>query len=291
MSFLLSVSHVCCVYQAVFSRQWTHWKNVDESKCRSELATVIENDVIENDASALQRLSTFTEVTVKCQGLLEKIISSLSRPFLVEMAEKVHEKIELECTKSASVQSSTSGPQQSSMKSVVQTSPWKSPAKRDVSVNKQTCVVTVEKLSENDEQKSNVVKSPTKQNTQSAAATDSVSERPQAAGDESSTSNNNKSNIEISGDETDTDSIDIDDEDWWRPSSKRAKGVGTKKPWSTLEEELVYKGVQKHGIGNWALIHANFLRNRSNVDIKDKWRTMIRQGRLKELAGQFGPLT
>jgi len=83
-------------------------------------------------------------------------------------------------------------------------------------------------------------------------------------------------------------------DDIWRPSTKwRKKGArkGTGKlPWSTVEEELVYQGVLAHGVGNWALVHTDFVPNRTNVDIKDKWRTMKRQGRLPVLASKFGPL-
>jgi len=82
-------------------------------------------------------------------------------------------------------------------------------------------------------------------------------------------------------------------DDIWHPSTEWKRGagkVGAKIPWSTVEEELVYKGVIAHGVGNWALIRANFLPNRSNVDIKDKWRTMKRQGRLQTLADKLGPL-
>jgi len=47
--------------------------------------------------------------------------------------------------------------------------------------------------------------------------------------------------------------------------------AGGKIPWSAVEEEQVYCGVLAHGVGNWALIRANFVPNRTNVDIKDNW--------------------
>jgi len=316
--------------------------------------------MINNDALPPNRLPSFNEVIVKCQGLLEKIMSSLSRPFLVEVAQQVCEKVE---TSNADVQSSTSAPQQSSVKSVLPTLP-KSPAQHDVSVSpnkkthlvtvdvlsvkdehkpsvlkspakhlvsmspsKKTCVVTVDMMSEKDEHKPRVVKSPAqhdvsvsqskkicavivdmmsekdehkpsvlkfpaKQSTQSTVTPGSAVHRSKSADNVTrsestvrpSASTNYGSVIKIS-DESDTDSIDLDD-DVCRPSKKGR----SKKPWSALEEELVYKGAQAHGVGNWALIRANFLRYRSNVDIKDKWRTMTRQRRLRELNCQFGPL-
>jgi len=92
-----------------------------------------------------------------------------------------------------------------------------------------------------------------------------------------------------------TESADImSADDLWRPSMEwRKKGsakVGGKQPWSIVEEEQVYKGVLAHGVGNWAVIHTDYVPTRSNVDIKDKWRTMKRQGRLKTLADKLGPL-
>ena len=92
-----------------------------------------------------------------------------------------------------------------------------------------------------------------------------------------------------------TESADIMSvDDLWRPSTEwRKKGavkVAGKQPWTNVEEEQVYRGVLAHGVGNWALIHTDYVPTRSNVDIKDKWRTMKRQGRLKTLADKLGPL-
>jgi len=162
------------------------------------------------------------------------------------------------------------------------------------------CVVTVVKLEEKDKEKSDIVKSPSKstQHVQSAATssvlenTKTVVNMPQTASTARSfgSMTNNDSEVEIL-DDSDTDSFDIHDETYWLPSTKHVKRPGAKKPWSSLEEEMVYKGVKAHGVGNWAVIRSNFLRHRSNIDIKDKWRTMIRQGRLHEMARQFGPLS
>lgn len=210
---------------------------------------------------------------------------------------------------------SSSALQLSPAKSVVQTSPQKSPPKRDVRLptspqkpsaklymphTENTCVVTIDKLTEEDVQKSGAASSPAKQSVQSSAATNAVSEKTKTVANvsqssstarQSTSTSNIESEVEIS-DESDTDSFGIDTlaNNYWLPSSKWAKRHGVRKPWSDLEEEMVYKGVKAHGVGNWALIRSNFLRRRSNVDIKDKWRTMIRQGRLKELTRKFGPL-
>jgi len=53
----------------------------------------------------------------------------------------------------------------------------------------------------------------------------------------------------------------------------------------------VYLAVQKHGVSNWsAVVTEGSLRHRTNVQVKDKWRTMEHQGRLTELRAKFGPV-
>ena len=58
------------------------------------------------------------------------------------------------------------------------------------------------------------------------------------------------------------------------------------------EEEALYLGAQQYGVRRWAeiLTTNDGVRRRSRVALKDKWRTMVRQGRLEVLAGEFGPL-
>ncbi|XP_042405626.1 single myb histone 6-like isoform X3 [Zingiber officinale] len=52
-----------------------------------------------------------------------------------------------------------------------------------------------------------------------------------------------------------------------------------KQKWTQDEEAALKAGVNKHGAGKWRTIlkdpeFSNMLRNRSNVDLKDKWRNM-----------------
>jgi len=241
---------------------------VDEAKCRSKLATMID-DI----PSAPKQLPSFTEVIMRCQEMLEKIMSSLSRPLLLEVAQQVGEEVESQNTNV-----------QSSDLPAAQSSPAKSPSKLEVPCSNITGAITLD-TSKQAEQRTGVIKSPEKRSRQSNAATES--ERRKTVDHVPSTSRavDNISEVETS-DESDTDGIHS--EDRWHPKSKCTKKI--KKVWSSLEEEMVYVGVKAHGVGNWALIHANYLPSRTNVDIKDKWRTMLRQGRLKELARQFGPL-
>lgn len=275
-------------------------------KCRGELATAIDNDAL-----PVKRIRSFKEVIVKCQGLLGKIMDSLSKPFLLEVAQQVCDKVEATNASSASqppaaetvvapaaetvVASAAEPVVASAAETVVQTSP-QTPSAKPPHVDK-TCVVTIDKLAEEDVEMTDAGRSPAKQSVQSSAATNAVSETVASVSQSSSTARqststpNVESEVEIS-DDSDTDSFGIDTfaSNYWLPSSKWSRKHVLRKPWSDLEEEMVYRGVKAHGVGNWAVIRSNFLRHRSNVDIKDKWRTMIRQGRLEELARRFGPL-
>nr|KYP44525.1 Telomeric repeat-binding factor 2 [Cajanus cajan] len=62
-------------------------------------------------------------------------------------------------------------------------------------------------------------------------------------------------------------------------SSQARQTRRRKRKWSSLEEETLRAGVQMFGEGNWATIrsfYSNVFENRSGVDLKDKWRNMIR---------------
>ncbi len=61
--------------------------------------------------------------------------------------------------------------------------------------------------------------------------------------------------------------------------------VKKRRPWSDREIGALKKGVAKFGKGCWAEIkneYAEILRNRTTVQIKDKWRNMERKGEDKE---------
>ncbi|PSS14173.1 Telomeric repeat-binding factor like [Actinidia chinensis var. chinensis] len=52
-----------------------------------------------------------------------------------------------------------------------------------------------------------------------------------------------------------------------------------RKKWSTMEEDTLRTGVQKFGTGNWKVIlnsYRDVFEERTEVDLKDKWRNMIR---------------
>ncbi|XP_014500057.1 uncharacterized protein LOC106761076 isoform X2 [Vigna radiata var. radiata] len=53
------------------------------------------------------------------------------------------------------------------------------------------------------------------------------------------------------------------------------------KRWTQLEEETLKNGVETFGMGNWKLIlnaHKDIFEERTEVDLKDKWRNMSRHG-------------
>ncbi|GMH13058.1 hypothetical protein Nepgr_014899 [Nepenthes gracilis] len=55
-----------------------------------------------------------------------------------------------------------------------------------------------------------------------------------------------------------------------------------RKKWCPEEEETLRTGVKKYGIGNWKLIlnvYRNIFEERTEVDLKDKWRNLTREGR------------
>lgn len=52
-----------------------------------------------------------------------------------------------------------------------------------------------------------------------------------------------------------------------------------KRRWTTIEEDTLRTGVQKYGKGNWKLIlnmYRDIFEDRTEVDLKDKWRNLIR---------------
>ena len=225
----------------MFGRQWLHWKSSEELNHRDQLAAVI------NDHTTPQLNLDFDEVLLKCRQMLEKIMTSMSKPFLSQMEEMVYQNLKENC---AGMGPSASASQQLEMKPTE---------------NNNNNVIS-------DDDTDAVVDANGKSTNVSAAQS-------HRSADHSSSSKSSK-----------ISSVD----DIWRPSTEwRKKGarqaVG-KVAWSSVEEEQVYQGVLAHGVGNWALIRSEFVPNRTNVDIKDKWRTMKRQQRLSVLAAKFGPL-
>ncbi|OIW14097.1 hypothetical protein TanjilG_19476 [Lupinus angustifolius] len=62
-------------------------------------------------------------------------------------------------------------------------------------------------------------------------------------------------------------------------SPQQAQPRKRKRKWTSLEEETLRAGVNKFGEGNWAAIrgfYSDVFENRSGVDLKDKWRNMMR---------------
>ncbi|XP_041470874.1 telomeric repeat-binding factor 2-like isoform X2 [Lytechinus variegatus] len=52
-----------------------------------------------------------------------------------------------------------------------------------------------------------------------------------------------------------------------------------RRPWSSEEEEELKLGINRFGVGKWAEINEAYsFNNRTNVQLKDKYRTMVKQG-------------
>lgn len=57
-----------------------------------------------------------------------------------------------------------------------------------------------------------------------------------------------------------------------------------KQKWTEEEEQALKDGVERHGVGKWRMIQKDtscgpILANRSNVDLKDKWRNLNMEAR------------
>ena len=75
-----------------------------------------------------------------------------------------------------------------------------------------------------------------------------------------------------------------------QPQSTRGVNVprsaGKKrKRWTDEEKDIIRKGIARHGVGHWAMIKSDWpmdLRDRTSVQIKDCYRTMLKRGELSE---------
>lgn len=48
--------------------------------------------------------------------------------------------------------------------------------------------------------------------------------------------------------------------------------------WTKNEEDSLFESVKKFGIGTWVrIVETGVLPGRSNVDLKDKWRSMVKK--------------
>jgi len=82
------------------------------------------------------------------------------------------------------------------------------------------------------------------------------------------------------------DQIAFDDsEDAPPPRKRRARGAPStarihRVQWSMEEKDMLREGVSAYGLGKWAEILKayDFHKHRTNVDLKDKWRNMVKHG-------------
>ncbi|KAG5830690.1 hypothetical protein ANANG_G00313310 [Anguilla anguilla] len=71
--------------------------------------------------------------------------------------------------------------------------------------------------------------------------------------------------------------VDWSDEEALFSGFKRTRRSVRKKAWTEEESEWVRQGVAKYGEGSWAKIRDRFpFKGRTSVNIKDRWRTMMK---------------
>ena len=73
-----------------------------------------------------------------------------------------------------------------------------------------------------------------------------------------------------------------------RQISKISGSPKKRRRWTADEENLLFKGVLKFGVGHWAQILQYTRLKRTNVDIKDKWRNILSKGQEKVISKRLG---
>jgi hypothetical protein len=280
----------------VFKRQWNRWHSDSELKVKNKLEAIL------NGAKEPQ-LPSMDKLVLMCCSILETIFEDRKEPFLIQAAVAIGPKVISTSGQNFCSQPDTSGSDLASAlnsnnlpsepstiagsavkhcaHTVVSTTDSGSPDKRLKLAQSRS----LEKQSKCVSMSPSVVKAslPGTSLTKAQAS-------PKKSGSMVATDVKVSETDSIS-DDFDSSELELDSDPSFRLTELKSKhGRGARKNWSTLEEELVYRGIQKYGTGNWAAVSQNYLPRRSNVDIKDKWRTMTRQGRLPLLAKQFGPL-
>ncbi|CAH1782533.1 unnamed protein product [Owenia fusiformis] len=72
-------------------------------------------------------------------------------------------------------------------------------------------------------------------------------------------------------------------------SKYKSEKVGRRIPWTLNEEEKLYKAVQKYGVGSWCrIIETGSFPLRRNVQLKDKWRTMLNTKSVDQWIKKYG---
>lgn len=62
----------------------------------------------------------------------------------------------------------------------------------------------------------------------------------------------------------------------------------TRNPWELEETEEFYQAVIECGVGAWKDVRMLTQTERTNVQLKDKWRTINKTGEIKRLEKKFG---
>ncbi|XP_076461249.1 uncharacterized protein LOC143293846 isoform X2 [Babylonia areolata] len=78
------------------------------------------------------------------------------------------------------------------------------------------------------------------------------------------------------------------EKDFEKPPPRRMKSRLRRK-WTEREEEEFYLAVQELGVGEWQYIKQKLKTDRSNVQLKDKWRNILATS-YKQLSKKYGPV-
>lgn len=88
----------------------------------------------------------------------------------------------------------------------------------------------------------------------------------------------------LKDDDTDSEGLEMKDD-------RRRKSDCRQRIWLEEEEELIYRGAKMYGVGNWAAIAKNMVVHRSEVEVRDKWKAMIKQGKVDKYVREIGPVS
>ncbi|XP_038076918.1 telomeric repeat-binding factor 2-like isoform X2 [Patiria miniata] len=71
------------------------------------------------------------------------------------------------------------------------------------------------------------------------------------------------------------------DPDTWNGNATLRKLPNRRKPWTEDEVDLLKKAIRRYGVGRWSEMIVSYdFNGRTNVNLKDKWRTMVKNGEI-----------
>lgn len=299
---------VCCrknefdLANEVFGREWRHWKNQNEMEIRQNSLNVIE---LRSSNHAYLDSMPYSSLIDGARVLLREIFSLLKTPFLVTAAQSVYKNYSsimenysvLEC------QNFSNESKQASSFGSEGTGTCNSTSSNDIKPNQTEKIRIIES-----ETGTEVTALKYESLQTSPLETDIVDgikiSRKSLRKFKDKCSNSSRAESEINDNEhvlpvkmsnlnrkrKETMSECFDWEAELSSAVMPSPEARPRRFWQPEEEEAIYLGVQKYGVGQWRKVADSLGSDRTNVDIKDKWRTMTKQGKLKAYEKLFGPI-